>query len=85
VQADRQQGRTLFAMKSTGLKDHHAWTIEFLDGFKEKLTPSKWAEIAQCSQDLAIRDIQGLTERGIVMKEAAGGRSTNYVWKESGS
>lgn len=51
---------------------------KLLDGFVGKLTSSKWAKIAKCSQDTAIRDIQDLIGKGILQKEAAGGRSTNY-------
>ncbi|MCP4103278.1 MAG: Fic family protein [Lentisphaerae bacterium] len=49
-----------------------------LDGFDGKLTSSKWAKIAKCSKDSAVRDINDLIEKGILQKEAAGGRSTNY-------
>ena len=49
-----------------------------LDGFDGKLTSSKWAAIAKCSPDTALRDIQDLQERGILHKSAAGGRSTSY-------
>lgn len=52
---------------------------KLLDGFDGKLTSSKWAKIAKCSQDTATRDIQDLTERNILLKEAAGGRSTSYI------
>lgn len=51
---------------------------KLLDGFEGKLTSSKWAKIAKCSQDTAIRDIQDLMGKGILQKEAQGGRSTNY-------
>lgn len=50
-----------------------------LDGFEGKLTSSKWAQIAKCSQDTALRDIDGLLLRGVLAKEAAGGRSTSYI------
>jgi Fic family protein len=50
-----------------------------LDGFEGKLTSSKWARIAKCSQDTALRDIQDLVNRGILTKDSAGGRSTNYL------
>jgi Fic family protein len=50
-----------------------------LNGFAGKLASSKWAKIAKCSQDTAHRDIQDLIQRGILVKEAAGGRSTNYA------
>lgn len=49
-----------------------------LDGFDGNLTSSKWAAIAKCSPDTALRDIQDLQERGILHKSAAGGRSTSY-------
>jgi Fic family protein len=48
------------------------------DGFEGKLTSSKWAKIAKCSPDTALRDIQDLVYKNILRKEAAGGRSTNY-------
>ena len=51
---------------------------KLLDDFEGKLTSSKWAMIARCSQDTAIRDIQDLINKGILRKEAEGGRSTNY-------
>lgn len=50
-----------------------------LDGFQGKLTTSKWATIVKCSQDTALRDIDGLIGLGLLTKEAAGGRSTSYV------
>jgi Fic family protein len=43
-----------------------------------KLTSSKWAKIAKCSPDTALRDIQDLIEKGILEKEEGGGRSTSY-------
>lgn len=55
---------------------------KLLEGFVGKLTSSKWAKIAKCSQDTAIRDIQDLVERGVLVKEAAGGRSTGYAVNE---
>lgn len=50
-----------------------------LDGFEGKLTSSKWAAIAKCSPDTALRDIQDLLERGVLQKSEAGGRSTSYA------
>ena len=52
-----------------------------LDGFDGKLTTSKWAKINKCSQDTALRDIQDLMKKGILQKEASGGRSTYYELK----
>lgn len=52
---------------------------KLLDGFDGKLTTSKWAKISKCSHDTALRDIQDLIEKNILVKENAGGRSTSYV------
>jgi len=49
-----------------------------LDGFDGKLTSSKWAAIAKCSPDTALRDINELLTRGVLRKSEAGGRSTGY-------
>ena len=49
-----------------------------LDGFDGKLKSSKWAKIAKCSTDTALRDINNLIEKGILCKEQEGGRSVNY-------
>lgn len=49
-----------------------------LDGFEGKLTTSKWAKLAKCSQDTAYRDILDLVGRKILVKEPSGGRSTSY-------
>jgi len=51
---------------------------QLLDGFVGKLTSSKWAAIAKCSADTALRDIQALLAAGILEREAGGGRSTGY-------
>jgi hypothetical protein len=47
---------------------------KLLDGFDGKLTSSKWATMAKCSTDTALRDITELLERGGQMRYA---RSTN--------
>lgn len=52
-----------------------------LDGFEGKLTSSKWAALAKCSSDTALRDINELLERGVLQRSGAGGRSTNYELK----
>ena len=52
------------------------------DGFEGKLTSMKWAKIAKCSKDTAIRDINDLINKEVLQKESAGGRSTNYELKK---
>jgi len=49
-----------------------------LDGFEGKLTNAKWAAITKASSDTALRDINDLVQRGILVKDPAGGRSTSY-------
>ena len=56
---------------------------KLLEKFEGKLTSSKWAKMTKCSQDTAIRDIQDLMERGVLVKEPAGGRSTSYLVNEA--
>ncbi len=51
---------------------------KMLDGFEGKLTTTKWAKITKCSPDTALRDIQDLISKGILLKEDKGGRSTSY-------
>jgi Fic family protein len=50
-----------------------------LDGFEGKLTTSKWAKLAKCSHDTALRDIAALVDRGILVRNPEGGRSTSYA------
>ena len=49
-----------------------------LDDFDGKLTSSKWAVIAKCSPDTALRDITHLLDLGVLRKTPGGGRSTGY-------
>ncbi len=55
---------------------------KLLDSFDGKLTSSKWAAIAKCSPDTALRDINDLLTRGVLHKLDAGGRSTHYELKQ---
>lgn len=67
---------------------HHATTAlnerqirilnKLLDGFEGNLTTGKYAKISKCSRDTALRDIQDLKEKKILIKGGTGGRSTNY-------
>lgn len=67
----------------TSLNDRQRVVINrLLDGLDGKLTSSKWAKLAKCSQDTASRDIDDLMRRGILTKDAAGGRSTSYSLAE---
>ena len=52
-----------------------------LDGFEGKLTSTKWAKIGKCSHDTALRDVRYLIDKDVLVKDAAGGRSTSYSLK----
>lgn len=52
---------------------------KLFEGFEGKLNNAKWAKIAKCSSDTALRDINDLISKDILRRENQGGRSTNYV------
>ena len=56
---------------------------KLLEGFTGNLTTSRWAKIAKCSQDTALRDIQDLIDKGILVQSSSGGRSTKYKLAEA--
>ena len=56
----------------------HKVINRLLDGFEGKLTNAKWAAMTKASADTALRDINDLVQRGILVRDAAGGRSTSY-------
>ena len=67
-------------LKEKSLNERQKLMInKLLDGLYGKLTTSKWAKIAKCSPDTALRDIQNLIIQGVLEKESVGGRSTNYT------
>lgn len=49
-----------------------------IDGFEGHLTSSKWAAIAKCSTDTALRDITDLVERRVLVRNPGAGRGTSY-------
>ena len=74
---DKARFRDRFA--ATDLNDRQrSITNQLLNGFEGKLTSSKWAKLTKCSQDTALRDIEGLIKKGILAKDAPAGRSTSY-------
>ena len=49
-----------------------------LNGFQGHMNTSKFAKLAKCSTDTALRDIRDLLDRGILIRNPGGGRSTSY-------
>jgi Fic family protein len=67
------------SLKEIPLNDRQKKIINhLLGGFQGALTSSKWAKITKCSQDTAYRDILDLMNRGVLIKDSKGGRSTSY-------
>jgi len=70
--------------ENTPLNERQRMMINKLfNGFDGKLKSSKWAKIAKCSTDTALRDIKDLLNKGILRQESGGGRSTNYQLNET--
>lgn len=66
-------------MKDVPLNERQRLIINrLLDGFEGKLTSSKYAAIAKCSQDTAHRDIVALVDAGVLVRGPEGGRGTSY-------
>ena len=66
-------------IKDAPLNDRQLAVINrLLAGFEGKLTSTKYAKLTKCSQDTAYRDILTLVERGVLVQNPEGGRSTSY-------
>ncbi|PTL36841.1 cell filamentation protein Fic [Candidatus Methylomirabilis limnetica] len=74
------KARVWDALAGVAINDRQRLVLNrLLDGFEGKLTTSKYAKLAKCSQDTALRDILPLVERGILVRNPKGGRSTSYA------
>jgi Fic family protein len=61
------------------VKDRQRLIINrMLDDFKGHMNTSKYAKLAKCSNDTALRDMRELAKRGILIQNPGGGRSTSY-------
>jgi Fic family protein len=66
-------------MAGTAINERQRMILNrLLDGFDSKLTTSKYAKLTRSSNDTALRDILFLLERGILVRNPEGGRSTSY-------
>ena len=50
----------------------------FLDGYEAKITSKTWASLAKCSKDTAIRDIQDLVDKNILIEDFPGAKRPSY-------
>ena len=66
-------------LRDISLNDRQRLVInKLLEGLEGKLTTSRWAALTKTSSDTALRDIQQLADRGVLVRNKAGGRSTSY-------
>lgn len=66
--------------KTTQFNERQVYMINKLQGdFIGKLHSSKWAKMTKVHRDTALRDIQDLVEKEVLLDSGEGGRSTNYV------
>jgi Fic family protein len=65
------------SVRPAGEREHKV-IDRMLDNFKGPMTTSKYARIAKCSTDTALRDIRDLVSHGILLRNPEGGRSTSY-------
>ncbi len=66
-------------LRDVSLNERQRLVIKMLlEGFEGKLTTSKWAALTKSSSDTSLRDIQQLVDRGVLVRNPEGGRSTSY-------
>ena len=51
---------------------------KLFDGLQGKLTADKWSKMTNCSHNTAINDISDLIDKGALIRNEEGGRSTSY-------
>ena len=67
------------SIDSVPLNERQRKVLSLLAGdFEGKLTARKWAMLCKVSPDTALRDINDLISKGVLVRDAAGGRSTSY-------
>jgi len=50
----------------------------FLDGYEAKITSKTWSTLAKCSKDTAIRDIQDLVDKNVLVEDVPGAKRPSY-------
>jgi Fic family protein len=70
--------------RSIALNDRQKKVLnKYLNGFEGKLTAEKWEKITKCHRNTALRDISDLEEKGVLVRNPEGGRSTSYRLAEA--
>jgi Fic family protein len=79
-----QKGRFWRRIQHVTINDRQRTIInKMLNGFEGFMTTSKYATLAKCSGDTALRDIQGLVAQGVFVKNPGIGRKTSYRLADS--
>jgi Fic family protein len=86
---DQSDLYTLGVLAKSSFWDKHNITVmndrqkrmvnKLMDGFEGKLNSTKWAKINKCSHDTALRDINDLLVKQVLLKEPGAGKNTSYV------
>jgi len=77
-----QKARFWEKHKDTSLNERQRLMVQkLINGFVGKLTSSKWATMTKSSLDTAVRDINDLVKKDVLVKDEGGGRSTSYSLK----
>lgn len=73
------KARTWERANAFGVNDRQRLVLtRLMDAWEGNLTSTKYATIAKCSPDTALRDITILIDAGVLEKNARGGRSASY-------
>jgi Fic family protein len=79
LQAVLVKGRFWQANSGVAINERQRRVLNrFLDRGTAKISTSQYARFTKCSHDTALRDILPLVERGILVRNPTGGRSTSY-------
>ena len=66
-------------LRKTAMNERQLMILnKLIEGFDGKLTTTKWAKLCKCSHDTALRDIDDLIKKGVLVRSPGGGRSTSY-------
>ena len=68
------------ALNIGGVNERQRFIINRMldEEFEGFISTSRYAKMAKCSNDTALRDIKELQSRGVFLQNAGGGRSTSY-------
>lgn len=81
VSVKRILNKSLFWMNysAQSLNQRQISTLNlFLDGYEGKITSKMWASLNKCSKDTAIRDIQDLVNKNILLVDILGAKRPSY-------